>query len=197
MLAVARARPGGDRVRWVQADAASLATRARFDLIVMTGHVFQLLLDDHDVRVALQALERHLAPGGRITFETRNPAVREWQHWNPQGTRQRVEAAGLVADVHYDISAVAGGLVTYETCFRFTDAGGGPAPAGEALDGTVVVPDTLRFMDQPEVAAFLAEAGLTQVTWDGDWDGSPYTPASPEIIAIAAGDRPATRAEGR
>ncbi len=193
MLAVARARPGGDRVRWVQADAASLATRARFDLIIMTGHVFQLLLDDRAVRVALQALGRHLAPGGRIAFETRNPAVREWQDWNPRDTRQRVEAAGLVADVHYDISAVAGELVTYETCFRLTGAGGGPAPAGEAPDGTVVVPDTLRFTDQPEVAAFLAEAGLTRVTWYGDWDGSPYTPDSPEIIAIAADGRVAGR----
>jgi SAM-dependent methyltransferase len=192
MLAVARARPGGDRVRWVQADAASLAIRACFDLIIMTGHVFQLLLDDRDIRVALQTLGRHLAPGGRIAFETRNPAVREWQDWNPRDTRRRVEAAGLVADVHYDISAVAGELVTYETCFRFTGAGGGPAPAGEAPDGTVVVPDTLRFMDQPEVAAFLAAARFTRVTWSGEWDGSPFTPASPEIIAIAAGDWPDT-----
>jgi ubiquinone/menaquinone biosynthesis C-methylase UbiE len=184
MLDVARTRPGADRVRWIQADAAALVTGSRFDLIVMTGHAFQLLLEDHDVRAALRALARHLAPGGRIAFETRNPAVREWQDWNPRDTRQRVEAAGLVADVHYDISAVAGDLVTYETWFRFTDDG-----------DTVVVPDTLRFMEQAQVAAFLAEAGLARVTWYGDWDGSPYGPASPEIIAVASGDRPAARAE--
>ncbi len=197
MLALARARPGGDRVRWIQADAASLATEPRFDLIVMTGHVFQLLLENDEVRAALRALARHLAPGGRIAFETRNPAVREWQDWNPRDTRQRVHAAGLVADVHYDISAVAGELVTYETWFRFAGLGDGPGPgtraggAGDAEDRTVVVPDTLRFMDQAEVAGFIAEAGLTRVTWYGDWDGSPCGPASPEIIAIAAGDRAA------
>jgi SAM-dependent methyltransferase len=205
MLALARARPGGGRVRWIQADAASLATEPRFDLIIMTGHVFQLLLEDDEVRAALRALARHLAPGGRIAFETRNPAVREWQDWNPRDTRQRVQAAGLVADVHYDISAVAGELVTYETWFRFAGlgavgAGPGPGPgtradgAGDAEDRTVVVPDTLRFMDQAEVAAFIAEAGLTRVTWYGDWDGSPCGPASPEIIAIAAGDRAASGA---
>jgi hypothetical protein len=56
----------------------------------------------------------------------------------------------------------------------------------------VVVPDTLRFADQTQVAAFLAEAGLAQVIWYGDWDGSPYGPASPEIIAVASGPaRPA------
>ena len=182
MLDVARARPGGDGVRWIQADAAGLALGTRFDLIIMTGHVFQLLVDDRDVRVALQSLARHLVPGGRLVFETRNPAVREWQDWNPRDTRQRVEAGGLVADVHYDISAVAGELVTYETWFRFAAPG-----------DTVVVPDTLRFMEQAEVAAFLAEAGLTRVTWHGDWDGSPYGPSSPEIIAVASGDRPARR----
>ncbi|MGI8446531.1 MAG: class I SAM-dependent methyltransferase, partial [Streptosporangiaceae bacterium] len=181
MLALARGRPGGDRVRWIQADAAGLATSARFDLIVMTGHMFQLLLDDRDVLAALRALSGHLAPGGRLAFETRNPAAREWQEWNPRDTRQRVQAAGLVADVHYDISAVAAELVTYETWFRF-------AGSRDAL----VVPDTLRFMDQAQVAAFLAAAGLARVTWCGDWDGSPYSPPSPEIIAIAARDEPAT-----
>jgi SAM-dependent methyltransferase len=182
MLAVARARPGGHRVRWVQADAAGLATPARFDLIVMTGHVFQLLLDDRDVRAALEALAGQLAPGGRIAFETRNPAVREWQEWNPRDTRQRVEGAGLVADVHYDISAVTGELVTYETWFRFDGA-------RDAL----VVPDTLRFMDQAQVATFLAGAGLAEVTWYGDWDRAPWTPLSPEIIAVASRGRPAAR----
>ena len=194
MLAVARARPGGGRVRWIQAGAAGLTTADRFDLIIMTGHAFQLLLEDRDVRAALRALAGHLAPGGRIAFETRNPAVREWQYWNPRDTRQRVEAPGLVADVHYDISGVDGELVTYETWFRFAaaDEGADDGASGDgAGDRTVVVPDTLRFMDQPEVSAFLADAGLTGVTWYGDWDGSPYGPASPEIIAVASGDRPA------
>ena len=199
MLAVARARPGGDRVRWIQAGAAGLATSDRYDLIIMTGHVFQLLLEDSDVRAALRAAARHLAPGGRIAFETRNPAVAEWQHWNPRETSQRVEAAGLVADVHYDISAVTGELVTYETWFRFAGAGGhGGADHGcGAGPGEVVVPDTLRFMDRGQVTAFLAGAGLTQVTWYGDWDGSPCGPASPEIIAVASADRRAVSGDRR
>ncbi len=192
MLAVARARPGGDRVRWIRAGAAGLATSARYDLIIMTGHVFQQFLEDRDVRAALRALARHLAPGGRLAFETRNPVVREWQDWNPRDTRQRVDAGGLAAEVHYDISAVAGELVTYETWYRFAGPGGRPG-AGPG-PGTVVVPGTLRFMDQGQVAAFLAEAGLTQVTWYGDWDGSRCGPASPEIIAIAGAGPPAAGA---
>jgi SAM-dependent methyltransferase len=173
MLAVARGRPGGDQVRWIETDAAGLSVATRFDLVVLTGHVFQLLLGDDDVRAALDALGRHLAPGGRLAFETRNPAVREWQYWSPGETREQVETAEGTADVHYDISSVTGQLVTYETCIRFPD--------GES----VAVPDTLRFMDQAEVARFLAGAGLADVTWYGDWDRSPFSPASPEIIAVA------------
>lgn len=173
MLAVARGRPGGDQVRWIETDAAGLSVPTRFDLVVLTGHVFQLLLGDDDVRAALDTLGRHLAPGGRIAFETRNPEVREWQYWTPRETRQRIETTAGPADVHYDISSVTGPLVSYETCIRFPD--------GER----VVVPDTLRFMDQAELAGFLTEAGLADVTWYGDWDRSPVGPASPEIIAIA------------
>jgi ubiquinone/menaquinone biosynthesis C-methylase UbiE len=173
MLTVARRRPGGDRVRWIEADAAGLPAGNRFDLVIMTGHVFQIFLDDRDIRAALAAVRRYLAPGGRVAFETRNPAVREWAEWNPRETWQHIDAAGVSADVYYDIRSVAGELVTYETCYRF------------AAEDTVTVPETIRFMGQDQVAAFLADAGLTQVTWYGDWDRSPVRPVSPELIAVA------------
>ena len=54
-------------------------------------------------------------------------------------------------------------------------------PGGE----NVTVPDTLRFMDRAELAGFLTAARLTDITWYGDWDRSPVSPASPEIIAVA------------
>lgn len=173
MLAVARRRPGGDLVRWVEADAAGLPASARFDLVIMTGHVFQIFLTDSDVRAALRAASDQLAPGGRIALETRNPAAREWAEWNPRDTWQHIDAAGVAADVYYDIRSVDGELVTYETCYRF---------AGE---DPLTVPETIRFTDQDEVAAVLADAGLTQVTWYGDWDRSPVSPSSPELIAVA------------
>jgi SAM-dependent methyltransferase len=173
MLAVARRRPGGDLVRWIEADAAGLPAGARFDLVIMTGHVFQIFLADRDVRAALRAARDHLAPGGRIAFETRNPAAREWAQWNPRDTRQHVDAAGVTADVYYDIRSVDGELVTYETCYRF---------AGE---DPLTIPEKIRFMDQDQVAAVLADAGLAQVTWYGDWDWSPVSAASPELIAVA------------
>jgi len=122
----------------------------------------------------LANFRRHLAAGGRLAFETRNPAVREWDTWIPEETREQVEVPGLGrVEVHYDIASEEGQLVTFETHFRF------------AADDIVVAPHTLRFMGQAELAAFLAEAGFTDVAWYGDWDRSAIGPKSPEIIAVA------------
>lgn len=177
MLDIARQREGCDAVRWVRTDAAGLSLETRFDLVILTGHVFQVFLEDAEVRTALRVLSRHLAPGGRLAFETRNPAVREWEEWTPAETHERLEVPDLgTVDVHYDIASVSGGLVTFETHFRFADG------------AHVVAPSTLRFMDQSALAAFLAEAGFTEVVWYGDWDRSRFRPTSPEIIVIAGCD---------
>ncbi|WP_119459243.1 class I SAM-dependent methyltransferase [Rhodospirillaceae bacterium SYSU D60014] len=174
MLDIARSRSGGEKVTWIETKAADLSVDTRFDLIIMTGHVFQVFLDDQDVRAALRTLHQHLAPGGRVAFETRNPAVQEWSGWTPEETHERVEVAGVgTVEVHYDITSVAGPFVTFETHFRFAE------------DDILVAPTTLRFMNQDELAAFLADAGFTDVTWYGDWDRSAVSPTSPEIIAIA------------
>jgi SAM-dependent methyltransferase len=173
MLDIARRRPGGESVEWVQADAARLSLDARFDLVLMTGHVFQVLLGDDDIAAALGNLRRHLAPGGRIAFETRNAEVREWEEWTPELTRERVDVPGIgTVAVHYDIRAVEGPLVTFETHFDF---GGGDV---------VVASHTLRFMIESELAGFLADASLKAVSWYGDYDGSPLGARSPELIVI-------------
>lgn len=80
MLAVARRR--GD-VEWVAGTAASMAFDREFDLVVMTGHAFQVLVGDEELRASLTAIRRALADGGRFGFETRNPLARAWERWNP------------------------------------------------------------------------------------------------------------------
>lgn len=174
MLDIARNRSGGDKVAWLETDAAGLSVEVRFDLVIMTGHVFQVFLDDEDVLGALRKLHQHLAPDGRLAFETRNPDVEEWRTWTPENTRERLAVEGVGAvDVHYDIRSATGQLVTFETHFRF------------AIGDVVVVPNTIRFVKQAEVAAFLTAAGFTEASWYGDWDRSSIGSRSPEIIVIA------------
>ncbi|WP_378947334.1 class I SAM-dependent methyltransferase [Mesorhizobium sp. ANAO-SY3R2] len=175
MLAIARDRPGGEAVDWIESDAARLAQEARFDLIFMTGHVFQVFLTDDEISAALRNLRRHLAPEGRLVFETRNPSLRPWQGWTREQTRRHMNIAGVgPVEVHYDVTFADDQLVRYETHFRF----------GE--EDPVVAPSALRFTTQDQLASALAQAGFRDVRWYGNWDRSPVSPTSPEIIVDAA-----------
>ncbi|MGA7267411.1 MAG: class I SAM-dependent methyltransferase [Aestuariivirga sp.] len=77
MLDVARRRAGGQRVTWVEADARTVRLGRRFDLIVMTGHAFQVLLTDDDQRAVCETIAAHLVPGGIFIFDSRNPDAEE------------------------------------------------------------------------------------------------------------------------
>lgn len=183
MLDIARARPGGERVTWVKSDAGHLDLATRFDLIVMTGHVFQVFLDDTTTLASLQALRRHLGPRGRLAFETRNPAIRGWQEWTAAGTRTEVMVSGRPVAVHYEVTGVAEDIVTYETHFEF-----GPGDRNVSIG-------RVRFVEAARLGQLLAEAGFVDLAWFGNWDRSPLSEASPEIIVI--GSRARDRRQSR
>ncbi len=82
MLDVARQHAAADHVTWVAADARTVRLNQCFDLIVLTGHAFQVFLTDDDQRAVLSTISRHLEPGGRFIFDSRNPTVEEWRAWN-------------------------------------------------------------------------------------------------------------------
>lgn len=174
MLEIASRRSGGDKVAWIESTAAELDVDTRFDLILMTGHVFQVFLSDTEIASALVTLRRHLAPNGRLVFETRNPERRQWQRWTPEATRRVLEVEGIgPVEVEHEVLSVDGQLVRYVTRFRFGD------------EEPVVAPSELRFTDADRLADALADAGFSKVEWFGDWDRSPLLASSAEIIVVA------------
>ena len=175
MLDYARHRPGGDMVEWIETDAAGLDVDARYDLVTMTGHVFQVFPSDDATAAALCNLERHLGPGGRIAFETRNPAIRPWRAWTLPHSRRTIDVPGLgSADTYTEVTSLQGELVTFDQHVRFENG------------AAVQTSSTLRFPSAPAIEAILHAVGLTDVRWFGDWDRSPLGPDSPEMICIAA-----------
>ncbi len=175
MLGIARARGGGDLVRWVEADARSVRLGRVFDLIVLTGHAFQVFLTPEDRRAVAATIAAHLAPGGRFVFDSRNPAVAEWRNWVPEATMEVLEHLrhGTVStwcDVTQDART---GIVRYTSFFRVERS------------GKVLSADSdIAFPDRDEIEATLASAGLTAERVLGNWDGVEFTPAAPEIIVI-------------
>jgi SAM-dependent methyltransferase len=175
MLAVARAKR--DDIAWLEGSAQRLHLGRSFELITMTGHAFQVLLDDDDIRAALACFRRHLEPAGRLIFESRNPAARAWERWTPTETRTTVGApSGEDFDVRYELVGTRDrDLVDFIATFR-------SHVTGEAWTS----PGTLRLVDPVHLRALLVEAGLRIDGWFGDWDRSNVGSASPEIIVVAA-----------
>lgn len=175
MLAVARSRPGGDAVHWLHGDATALATGA-FDLLVMTGHVAQVFLDDEAWNALLVEAHRALRPGGRLAFESRDPAARGWTRWNPVDSRRSVEQDGRTLTSWHEVTDVRdephGPIVRYDT--------------HDEVDGRRTVDtDTLRFPTQEYLRESLAEHSFEIEELLGDWDGSAVGPGSPELIVLA------------
>ncbi len=175
MLDVARARPRGHTVDWVQDDARTVRLQRKFDLVVLTGHAFQVFLSADDRRAALATIAAHLSPEGRFVFDTRNPLIEDWRSWTPDETQRGFEHPdlGLVTcwnDVCQDVRT---GIVTYETHYR-------AEASGEMFSAS----SQIAFPGQSELAGMIEEAGLEVEQWLGDWLESAYSKASADIIPI-------------
>ncbi len=148
-LVVARAKPGAQRVRWIHGDTTALPP-LRVDLVTMTGNVAQAIIDPADWAATLAGAYAALRPGGRLVFETRDPARRAWREWTRDQSYQLTKIDGVGA-VHswVEITDVEGPLVTFRWTFRF-DA-----------DGEVLTSDsTLRFRNRAGVEADLPAHGF-------------------------------------
>ncbi len=171
MLGLARRRAD---IEWVAGTAASMAWNAEFDLAVMTGHAFQVLVADDDLRASLAAIRRALAGGGRFAFETRNPLALAREGWNPRNAVDVVDPSGRPVRVSHEVESVVGDVVTLtETT---SDADGALLRVDRA---------SLRFLDVDTLDGFLADAGFEIEAQYGGWFREPLDPASPEIVTVA------------
>lgn len=175
MLDIARKREGGAAVHFVEADARTLDLGESFDLIVLTGHAFQVFLTREDRLAVLGVIAKHLSPKGRFIFDSRNPAAEEWLEWNREESERLIEHPTLGTFMAWNEASFdpATGVVTYETHYQ-------------NLIGTkhFEASSKIAFPDKTEIEALLKEAGLKAEKWMGDWSGEAYVANSPEIIPV-------------
>ncbi len=172
MLAVARRKPHAEQVEWVESSAQSYQAQRRFDLIVMTGHAFQILLTDADALAVLETMRHHLKERGKIAFETRNPRVDWVGEWAARPPLVRRLPGGQLLET-LEITGKDGEFVSFQTTYLFPHA-------------TLTTSSTLRFPSREHVEALIVRAGLVVREVFGDWDAGPFEAArSREIIFIA------------
>ncbi|MFG3046017.1 class I SAM-dependent methyltransferase [Streptomyces sp. NPDC048241] len=145
---VARAKPGSERVRWIHGDATDLPP-LRVDLVTMTANVAQAIVDPSVWRKTLRGAYAALRPGGRLVFETRDPARRAWEEWTREHSHQVVDVPGVgPVESWVELVDVSLPLVTFRGTYGF------------AADGQVLTSDsTLRFREREEVERDLVARG--------------------------------------
>ncbi|WP_369391664.1 trans-aconitate 2-methyltransferase [Streptomyces sp. CG1] len=171
-----QARRAQPDVEWVLGDMRARLWDGEFDLVVMTGHAFQELVGDEEIRGCLRAARAALGVNGRFVFETRNPAARAWERWTPDRVYEVIDADGTSVRVWHEVQGdgLSGGRV------RFTET-----YEGDGWDAPRVSSSVLRFLDNDALRGFLSGAGLSVVAQYGDWRRGPLTPAGPEIVTVA------------
>lgn len=169
MLEVARRKPHGNQIEWVQSSAQTYQSDKLFDLIIMTGHAFQVLLEDDDVLKTFSTMRKHLNLGGLAAFESRNPAI-DWEKgWNHDMV---LELPASTVHESRRFLTMEGDRMTFELRYQFPD---------EALVST----SELRFLSRKEIEEHLTAAGLCVEKIMGDWDGTHFDEkSSREMIFI-------------
>lgn len=150
-LEVAQAKDGADLVQWVHGESSALPAGIAVDLVTMTGNVAQVFLTDEDWQSTLRRAFEALRPGGRILFETRDPAKQAWRGWTREETYSRTDVAGMgVVEAWVETTRVDGPFVTFGGAYTFD------------RDGVVVTPPetTLRFRGREEVVDSVVAAGF-------------------------------------
>jgi SAM-dependent methyltransferase len=157
MLGVARKRSD---IEWILGELASISGKQEFDMVVMTGHAFQVLVEDQEVRALLAVIRSVLTEQGRFAFETRNPLVRAWESWTPDDVAEITNSAGAIVRMRHEVETpIAAEVVRFTTTFD--------SPTWEHPR---VSRSALRFLDAGTLSDFLSEAGLAIEEQFGDWD---------------------------
>jgi SAM-dependent methyltransferase len=144
-LDVARAKPGAGAVRWLHGDATSLPP-LQADLATMTANVAQVFLTDAAWAATLTGVRAALRPGGRLVFETRDPAGRAWLGWTREHSFSRTDIPGLgMVQSWHELTGVSRELVSFRSFIVF-----------EADDTVITSDSTLRFREREAIAASLA-----------------------------------------
>jgi ubiquinone/menaquinone biosynthesis C-methylase UbiE len=169
MLDVARRKPHGGKIQWVQSFSQTFESDETFDLIIMTGHAFQVLIEDEDIRATFNTIEKLLSAEGSFVFESRNPAINWASQWDYE---MDLKLAGQTVRESRKFLTQNGERMSFELKYEFPDE-------------TLISNSELRFSDHLTIDHMLNDAGLRVEKLLGDWSGGPFNEmTSEEMIFV-------------
>lgn len=184
MLDHARRKSAGLPIRWVAGDFRDFDLGERYDLAISCAHAFQGLLTEPDQRRYFACVLRHLAPGGRLAFDTRNVAPIHLeappgeQHWHDytDANGDRIASSGTQ---RYEPDT---GLMRYE-CIRVNRR------TGERSTSRIAI----KFTPLDRLRAIMADCGFAIEAVYGSYRRDPWMPESAEIVVVS---RPSASLDG-
>jgi SAM-dependent methyltransferase len=191
MIERARRKSAGLPAKWVVGDGRSFRLDERFQLIFLTGNVFQFFLTIADQAALLERVYAHLHPDGLFAFETRNPrwaglATRPepyegmffyLESWGEERAADTyLDAKGRTVRASHTQAYDHGAQILHLTGYKRWREGG--------QEQTQVTRTALRYTFPQELAALLQAHGFAIIRQYGDWNFEPLTEASPSIIVV-------------
>ena len=173
MLVYARRQPDAGRLQWIEGDSGALGT-PEADLVVMTGNVAQVFLDDAAWFTTLRDIHASLRPGGYLAFESRNPDDRAWERWNRANTYERFDSPHGPMECWMELDTVEDDRVRFEGYNVFTTTG-----------EVVVASSELRFRSLAEMTGSLIDTGFDVEHVYGDWNRGPFVDTSRFMVFVA------------
>ena len=172
MLEIARRRPGGNKVTWIQGHVTDVSDMT-VDVIIMSSHVAQFLLDEDEWQLTLEHLSTLLSPGGKLIFDSKNPLVKPWSSWNKENTKRSVDTALGNVMMWNELLSVVDNRVQYQLHYMLE--------SGDILTSN----NELIYRTKENLSNSLIRAGFEVEAIIGDWDGSFANNSSEEMIFVA------------
>jgi Methylase involved in ubiquinone/menaquinone biosynthesis len=171
MLAYAQSRLGSETVEWILGDSRDLPA-GEFDFVVMTGNVAQHILGT-DWDRTLRDLRAHMPTGGVLAFESRNPAIREWERWQSEEPTSRNTMHGTLIE-WAEVLAVGAEAVEVAFHNHFLQERETHTEIGH-----------FAFRDRHMLEGQLQSAGFNVEVLYGDWKRTPFSGDAALMVFIA------------
>lgn len=162
-LQAARAKPGADRVVWIDGNSRAIPATALFDVALMSSNVAQEIIDDVELARSLADIAAHLIPGGRLAFDSRDPNARGWEAWTKERTHKIVHLPQGDSQHWYQTTQVNEETGVVDFCAHEI----GPDGIERVECGPI------RFRSEDQLRAMLNEAGLAVDEVFGGYHGEP------------------------